>query len=197
MKKTIKVLGLLLVAAAMFTGCDFGKAEEKAEGDLCEPLFDLSETKLTTVSIELSDGDWTYREYDKSNDSVISFNFYFSVKNGKVDLKKDFHCVEQRLYSEASTYIVDSLISGGYEGDELFWYREADKADIQKYMNKDVDKLDEFEYKAARLVERFSRDDDTTGLIADLFTNKDKTKYAWSIYKNTGGNFHYMYLAKD
>ena len=196
MKKTIKLLGLLLVAAALFTSCDFGKEEEKKDGDLCEPLFDLSETKITTYTIELSDGDWTYRDYEKDDGNITSYNFFFTVKNGKLDTKADYSFVEQRLYTEVSTYVIDSLMKNGYEGDELFWYREADKSKVNKIVAKDTS-TDPFESKIQWLYRQLTKDGEWSMIASDLKTNTDKSKYSWSPYENSGGYFHYSYLAKD
>lgn len=196
MKKTIKVLGLLLVAAAMFTGCDFGKAEEKAEGDLCEPLFDLSETKIDTYKIKLKDGNWTFRDYDKSADynNITSDNLYFTVKNGVIDTKADYSFIEQLLYTEITTYIIDGLKKNGFEGDELFWYKELDKKQIDKIVSNDK-YTNSFDSHVKWMMERVA--DDNWMPSATVKTNSDGTKFAWTIYTNTGGNYHYYYLAKD
>ena len=196
MKKTIKVLGLLLVAAAMFTGCDFGKTEEKKDGDLCEPLFDLSETTVNTHTIKLTNGNWTFREYDKDADydRIISDNLYFTVKDGVIDRKADYSFVEQQLYTEITTYKINSLKENDYEGDELFWYKELDKKQIDKIVASDTYAHD-YDSKVKWMMGRVA--DDNWMPSATVKTNSAGTKFAWTIYTNEGGDYHYYYLAKD
>ncbi len=83
MKKTIKMLGLLLVAAAMFAGCKNAPAETSSNKS---PLFPAGDTPVTMTAIDffhtdLADGTWSFKrvsEYSGSTD-VDEYTF---TKNG-------------------------------------------------------------------------------------------------------------------
>ena len=70
MKKTIKSLVLLFVAATMFMGCGLQKEEEKE--CIEEALFDVSELKLDTDKLQLSTGHWINTD-DESSAMEMSY----------------------------------------------------------------------------------------------------------------------------
>lgn len=80
MKKTLKVLGLLAVAAALFIGCKNNADEGSGEKNIQEDLFDATELTETATTYEFADGDWTYRHIIERDDMIDATQIEFSVK---------------------------------------------------------------------------------------------------------------------
>ena len=74
MKKTIKMLGLLLVAAAMFAGCKNAPAETSSNKS---PLFPAGDTPVTMTGrdffyTDLADGTWSFKRlYEYSGNTTV------------------------------------------------------------------------------------------------------------------------------
>ena len=72
MKKTIKLLGLLLLSAALFMGCNHSAEEENHYKD---GLFDFNTAtteaydKATFNYAELADGEWVYKGVEEFKDT--------------------------------------------------------------------------------------------------------------------------------
>ena len=95
MKKTIKMLGLVFVAACLFAGCanssDSNDDKSSASKNLTKPLFDKDELTENVSIIDLADGKWIYRTVAEYEDSTtISDEFSFTVKDMKVDESADY-----------------------------------------------------------------------------------------------------------
>ena len=84
MKKTIKALALLFIAA-MFMGCNgLGKVNdllEEANEFIEEPLFDESDCKNDATKIKFSTGKWILRGYSKGKSGSAAIEYIFSIKN--------------------------------------------------------------------------------------------------------------------
>ena len=221
MKKTIKALWLLLIAATILTSCSFGnktetkeekqqKKEEKSkENDLCKKLFDYD--KLTTIKTNKwqieEEGKWTYRFYKYISDEkkYESTNVYFTYTDGKIDWDKDIKVIHQVKYSkEIPQSVVDRLKDEGYEKyTDLHWYKETkDKAKI-----KAISEMEYAEYSKKYFEKTVNAAfaDSGAGCIPhngqsiignDIKTNDEHTMFAWNTTTNKWPNYCH-YLQKD
>ena len=104
MKKSVKKLGLLFVAAMLFIGCspstgnnNGNNGKDPAAGggkdssttvDFDTALFDENSLTEDVDAIELSDGTWNYRRIDDYYDwdnRIVKYQLNFSYKNGQID----------------------------------------------------------------------------------------------------------------
>ncbi len=86
MKKTIKMLGLLLVAAAMFAGCKNAPEETSSKKD---GLFSTGDTTIDMASgdfqrFELANGTWSYKSVSEStnNGGSLTIKEFTFTKSG-------------------------------------------------------------------------------------------------------------------
>ena len=79
MKKLFQLSGLLLMAALFFS-CANGTGDNGSSAASSEPLFSADDTTVAAASIELSDGNWVYKEVetDSDGDTYIRVK-YFTV----------------------------------------------------------------------------------------------------------------------
>lgn len=217
MKKTIKALWLLLIAATIFTGCSFGnsaaeetaktKEEKSKEENLCKALFSTSNTKVKTFKFELEDGKWTFREWSKDTDTGRneSINVSFTLTDGKTDLDKKMEIIHQVKYTkDIPSSVVEKLKKEGYDKyTDQHWYKKtSDKDKIKEiaaldivYNSEDVAKynnLSDFEKAIFDATHDIPENGDTR--LVEFKTNSEKNKYYWEPIALTKT---YSYLMKD
>ena len=102
MKKTIKMLGLLLVAAAMFAGCKNAPAETSSKKD---GLFSAGDTTIDMASgdfqnINLADGTWSYksvREATNNGGSLTIKEITFTKSGSTKTITKGSQYEEEKI----------------------------------------------------------------------------------------------------
>ena len=169
MKKTIRMMGLLLVAAGfLFTSCDFlQKAADAAKDetpDLEEELFDASELTEDVDKIELSEGKWIYRSSTKDKDKgTVAQQIDFSVDSSK-------------------------KVKSGYT------YRIYADGEYKEYTPEDMEdkSADDDEYLAAALLSGLQLAAFEMGIkVENGKTNSDKSKFYWTDTNKEGGTNKY------
>ena len=142
MKKTLKVLGLLVVAAAMFTGCK--KDADDGEKNIQEALFDKAEATKNADKVNYTDGSWTMRCISTINNPYVSewieakeLNYKLNgntldetafsyVESGTVVAKEDFS-EEDKANAKKEGFT-------NFSGKEATYYRECN---VEKYVELD------------------------------------------------------------
>ena len=216
MKKTIKALWLLLIAATIFTSCSFGNsaaeettketaAEKSKKNDICKQLFSKSDTKVDVYKFEVADGKWIYRSWTKESDSGRneSINVNFTYTDGKPDLDKKFEIIHQIKYTkDIPGSVVEKLKNEGYKHyTDTHWYKEtSDKDKIKEIAAMDATSNSEDLAKYKNFTEfedaiytatHYIPENGNTNLITSLKTNSDKNKYWWQKV-STGTNNTYL-----
>ena len=171
MKRTLRVLGLLIVAAGLFfTSCKMIQdAINKASNpDLEEALFDESKLTEDAAKIELTSGSWIYRSNTVKDGETIAQQIDFSVdSNNKV--KENY---TYRIYADGE-------------------YKEYTSAEIANSAN------DDDEYLAAAFLSGLQLAAFEIGMsIENGKTNSDKSKFYWTNANSNGGTNKY-WLEKD
>lgn len=204
MKKMMKALSLLIVAAAMFTSCSLSSGSDSSSGkdekvDLCKQLFSKNDTKVQIWKFEIADGSWTFRSYETSDGKKESATVYFTYTNGSLDYTKSVKLIHQSKYSkEVPNSVVEKLKSEDYKKyDDSFWYKEITDANkIKEISEKEYTDLSTDFDKAIRQTIRLIPANNETynpGITNELKTNSDHNKYYWEgMVRNT-----YRYLKKD
>ena len=172
MKKTIKSLVLLFVAATMFMGCGLQKEEEKE--CIEEALFDVSELKDDTNKLQLSTGHWIIREWINADDESSAMEMSYYVKK---DSKKD---------------------SGfAYDGSKDSTFKLSLNGDCTVYDNDykfDTDTPEGVAYFALAIAVTLYTE--YTPEIEGCKTNSDKTKFYWTQINKDGETVKW-YLQKS
>ena len=200
MKRTSKVLSLLILAAAMFMGCKQNAAETPKS--INEPLFSEDDVTIDSTTIELSDGNWTYRiitTYDDSDDYSVS-EVNFKVTNNNPDLTVD-HTVKFEANGtfpanfteqQKETYKQNDI---EINGDKYSYSKEFNKADIEA-----LDDTSLFKPIIDRLLTYSVSPLNGSSVICK--TNSDKTKFFYKsvlpTYPGSTSNYKMsVYLAKN
>ncbi len=153
MKKTLKVLGLLLVAATMFTGCK--KDADDGEKNIQEALFDKAEATKNADKVNYTDGSWTLRFISTTENPYVTkfivareLNYKFNgntldetafsyVESGIVVAKEDF--------SEEDKANAKNEGFTNFSGKEATYYRECNYEKYvelyEKFGDKDEDQI--------------------------------------------------------
>ena len=199
MKKTLKVLGLLAVAAALFIGCKNNADEGSGEKNIQEALFDPADLTVDATTLELSDGEWTYRHITERDDMVDATQIEFTVKDKGVDISKSvtYIMLQQGTMPEGTPKEqIEAAEKKGYkvDGNKYSLYKEFDLVALNEKANKDAD----FAKKIADAIDAMSKESNEApdpevmayleGMItlmalesgkapSDTKTNSDKTKY--------------------
>ena len=144
MKKTLKVLGLLAVAAALFIGCKNNADEGSGEKNIQEDLFDATELTETATTYEFADGDWTYRHIIERDDMIDATQIEFTVKNEDLDLSKSVTYImlqQGTMPDEATDAQIEAAKKQGYkvDGKKYSLYREYDLVALNKKAETDAD----------------------------------------------------------
>ena len=144
MKKTLKVLGLLAVAAALFIGCKNNADEGSGEKNIQEDLFDATELTETATTYEFTDGEWTYRHIVERDDMIDATQIEFTVKDKDLDLSKSVTYImlqKGTMPDEATDAQIAAAKKQGYkvDGKEYSLYREYDLVALNEKANKDAD----------------------------------------------------------
>ena len=142
MKKTLKVLGLLAVAAALFIGCKNNADEGSGEKNIQEDLFDATELTETATTYEFADGDWTYRHIIERDDMIDATQIEFTVKNEDLDLSKSVTYImlqQGTMPDEATDAQIEAAKKQGYkvDGKKYSLYREYDLVALAKKAESD------------------------------------------------------------
>lgn len=197
MKKTIKLLGLLFVAAMLFAGCANGSSSSDSTPNINEALFSADDVTVAATKYELADGKWIYRAVGKSDIDANSEHFEFTLKNGKVDTsadadKKYITSTSGTLPANADEATIAAAKAQGYtiDGNKYTYTKEYDKAAINKLFEKaaanpsatsgkvtDPDMVAYIKIKSAIEKANYMNNSSTpTGCK----TNAEKTKYLWT-----------------
>ena len=194
MKKTIKLLGLLFVAAMLFAGCANGSSSSDSSSNINEPLFSADDVTLAATKYELADGKWVFREIDKDADSESVQHFEFSLKNGQVDTSADkkFISSQSGTMPEGTPQAsIDAAKAQGYkiDGNKYTYTKEYDNDAItklfQKYAatttltsgrNADPDAL---AYNRITSAIYKANNMNNSTAPSGCKTNAEKTKYMW------------------
>lgn len=121
MKKTIKMLGLLLVAAVMFISCAQQAPEEKKDTKK-DGLFPEGDTTIedTNFTIDgLADGKWTYKqvaEYSGGNNNgdIGVTEFVFEKSGTTKVIKSGYQYQKGTIPAGTSQSVIDAAIAQGY-----------------------------------------------------------------------------------
>ena len=196
MKKTLKVLGLLAVAAALFIGCKNNADEGSGEKNIQEDLFDATELTETATTYEFADGDWTYRHIIERDDMIDATQIEFTVKDKGVDISKSvtYIMLQQGTMPEGTPKEqIEAAEKKGYkvDGNKYSLYKEFDLVALDEKANKDAD----FAKKIEDAMSKESNEAPDPEVMAylegmitlmalesgkapsDTKTNSDKTKY--------------------
>lgn len=172
MKKTIKVLGLLLTAAVMFMGCK--ALQEEIEG-IEEPLFDASDCTKDTNKIKFTPGHWELRAITDGKDGSGAIELIFFIKKDAstvtgVNFDGDKECIlKVSNNGDCSVYNDDQFKDFSTDSPEFAAYLTMS---LLIYGSTEMD----LEYEG-------------------LKTNSDNTKYYWSKKASDGDTVKY-YLQK-
>jgi len=189
MKKTLKVLGLLVVAAAMFTGCK--KDTDDGPRDIAKPLFDESELTVNATSFELENAKWTIRQVDADDEGIQREGAEITcsiTSTGDPDTSVDFDFVATGIVEapgELNSTQKEMLEAVGYtvSGKTASYCYEVNKKKYdelcEKYKN--VSELDPTDHDLMAALRVTGMLDTIGGLDSDDFdsikTNADKSKY--------------------
>ena len=192
MKKTLKVLGLLLVAAAVFTGCK--KDTDDGPRDIAAPLFDETELTGTATKVELKNAKWNIRrvkiEEEEGMTEKAGSEITCSItSSGRVDLSADFDFVKTDIIEftvDLGAY-KEMLESEGYEvnGKTASACWEMNKAKLAELLEKyptqsDADESDPdviAYYQCEEFCDKIYYRESSTNYFDSIKTNSDKSKY--------------------
>ena len=140
MKKTLKVLGLLFVAAALFAGCKNNADDEQK--NIQEDLFDATELTETATTYEFADGDWTYRHITERDDMIDAEQIEFTVKDEDLDLSKSITYImllQGTMPDEVTDAQIEAVKKQGYkvDGNKYSLYKEYDLVTLYKKAESD------------------------------------------------------------
>ena len=172
MIKTIKALGLLLIAAGLFTSCNFlnsatnSTSSTSSKPNLTEALFDASELTADAAKVELSKGSWTLRTITKKGDDTGGQQIDFKVNNK----------------NKIESYYTYKIFTNGE-------YQEYTSTQMKNNSDKD-------EYQALILISGLQLAAlEMSPSYDGCKTNSGKTKYYWTTQDSKGVPTNY-YLAK-
>ena len=213
MKKILKALGLLLVAAAMFAGCK--KDTEEGPRDLATPLFDKSELTEPAAYVDLKNAKWNIRmtgigeecesvSYKDGCEITCSINSL-----GKVDEDADFNFVETLIEEFAGgipSDIKEECNACGYEinGNTTSVCWELSKAKYTEFYEKysslsEADESDPDYIPCCRFADFLKKLNKRDGAAysykfdaGTIVTNADKSKY----YAEENGGETKWYFSK-
>lgn len=193
MKKTLKVLGLLLVAAALFTGCK--KDTDDGPRDIAAPLFDETALTETATKVELKNAKWNIRrvkiEEEEGMTEKAGSEITCSItSSGRVDDSADFDFV----MTDIIEYTVDIpaqykayFESEGYEvnGKTASACWEMNKAKLAELFEKYPTEADADEsdpdvlayYQFHEFCHKIEYRESSTYYFDSIKTNEDKSKY--------------------
>ena len=208
MKKTVKVLSLLFVAAALFMGCKQNVEEPAPAPSIDGELFSEDEVTVpATNGIELSDGKWTFRAINKSDDSSISSmagELIFNAKNGSIDQTSEdltFKCSMKGTIPEGATEAeLAKAKEEGYtiDGNSYSIYKEFDYQSLEEYLQ---GKVDEGEHSkdpiASTAMFMISAVSNPSSAPGSWKTNSDKTKFFSEQADEEEGSTMTYYFAKN
>ncbi len=197
MKKTLKVLGLLAVAAALFAGCKNNADEGSGEKNIQEDLFDATELTETATTYEFADGDWTYRHFIERDDMIDATQIEFSVENDDLNMKKSITYISMitgTMPDEATEAQIEAAKKQGYkiDGKKYSLYKEYDlvalakKAESDSAFQQKIDDLQSSESNEAPDPEVLAYVEGMFAIMAlepghsipsGTKTNSDKSKY--------------------
>lgn len=197
MKKTVKVLGLLLVAAAMFTGCK-QNVEEPSTPSIDGELFSKEDTTVTASAVELSDGNWTFRLVAKDDNETGAGELTFSAANGSLDATKDFtfkFSQKGTIPAGTTEAEIEEAKADGYtvDGDKYSFYKEFDAKSLTEYMSENPD--DDITDCAEMMLMIVMNPSVSANSSVPIKTNSDKTKFFAEQTKNEATMT--MYFAKN
>lgn len=216
MKKTLKVLGLLVVAAALFAGCKNNADEGSGEKNIQEALFDKADATKTATKVTYSDGAWVMRTINNiENPNVTKWvnakELNYETKNNAF-AETDFQYIESGLAVAKDTIDETSKTYAKAEGftnfsdKEASYYREcnAEKfAELKdKYDGKSSSQIPEDElidYKLYSNAETLLTVSVmlTYGHNFDEFkSNEDGTKYYGKYTEHNGSVSEYYIMKK-
>ncbi len=193
MKKIIKMLGLLLLAAMVFTSCNQQSKEDKDDEkkNIIKPLFDVEDLTVPAAKIEMADGDWVVREVNKQGTQADQLKF--TMKDSAIDESED---AKLTYIVNKSATLPDDTPEEEFErgkklgleldGNDYYFYKEYNKEEIATLMAKiNADKTllnkkpdDQDTMVAKVLYKAMTNIKHINGYaIKDGKTNEDKTKY--------------------
>ncbi|SFJ07470.1 hypothetical protein SAMN04487775_1148 [Treponema bryantii] len=167
MKKTLKVLGLLAVAAALFVGCK-QNVEEPGKKDIQGELFDPSDLTVTATKYVLSDGSWSYRYVYESGEDTMAEQVDFSISNGSWNAEAAttyISSAEMTIPEDATEEEKQEVIAMGMEinGNKATYYKEFDILALANKVNSDA----EFRSKVLAYVEYISSSSHSSDFVPD------------------------------
>ena len=199
MKKTLKVLGLLAVAAAMFTGCKQNVEEPAPAPSIDGELFSEDDVTVpATNGIELSDGKWTFRAINKSDDSSMAGELIFNAKNGSIDQTSTDITFKFSSKGTISGNPTDAEIEAAkeqgytFDGNTYSLYKEFDYQALAKYMQENphdqITNVASFMYMAVSM---------PSSAPGTWTTNSDKTKFFSEQADEDSGSTGTYYFSKN
>ena len=208
MKKTVKVLSLLFVAAALFMGCKQNVEEPAPAPSIDGELFSEDEVTVpATNGIELSDGKWTFRAINKSDDSSISSmagELIFNAKNGSIDQTSEdltFKCSMKGTIPEGATEAeLAKAKEEGYtiDGNSYSIYKEFDYQSLIEYLQENIDESgDSDDPIASWAMFMTSAVSNPSRAPGSWKTNSDKTKFFSEQADEEEGSTMTYYFAKN
>lgn len=140
MKKTIKMLGLLLVAAAMFLSCA-QQAPEENKASKKDGLFPAGDTTIAMNSgefqnINLPDGTWSFKfvnDESTNNGGTLWIEELTFTKTGTTrTITKGYKYQEGKIPANTPQAQIDAAVAQGYKinGDSYTYSKDWDASDI-------------------------------------------------------------------
>ena len=194
MKKTIKIAGLLFAAAMVFTGCT-QPTSSSSSPNYNEPLFSENDVTVDATKYEIADGNWIFRQIQKTDTSSTSDHFEFVFKNGQVDTSADMKYITNTsgtLPEGISQAEIDAAVKDlGYkiDGNKYSYSKEYNKEAILKIIQKmtadpslmNGKNRDQETLSGRKIINAMTYANTLNGKTAPAGckTNAEKTKYMW------------------
>jgi hypothetical protein len=213
MKKTLKVLGLLVVAAALFAGCKNNADDEQK--NIQDALFDPTELTVDTRTLEFSDGNWVFRFIEEEDDVLNSKQMEFKVSNNQIVTTESityitYECMpipegtpeEMKEAAKELGYKIDgntATLYKEYDYVELVRKSQTDadfQAKVRAYENDEME-IPDPEVEAYYYGTMFMVELSFGSMPAGTKTNSDKTKYYCLRTNSHDNSTSKIYIAKQ
>lgn len=196
MKKTLKVLGLLAVAATLFVGCKNNTDEGSGEKNIQEALFDPTDLTVDATTFKSADGEWTYRRINEGKDMVAAEQVEYTITKGKWDASKATTYIDSivgTIPAGTTDEVKEAYKAMGYkiEGDKGSFYKEYDILALTEKYSSDAEfaakvvaaadkggKIEDPEVNAyVTCLKIFNKLEDGESVPTGTKTNDDNSKY--------------------
>ena len=216
MKKTLKVLGLLVVAAALFAGCKNNADEGSGEKNIQEALFDKADATKDAEKVNYTDGNWTMRCITTVENPFITKWVEAKELNFEIDGKKaggtDLTYIESGIVVAKEDFDEENIAKAkengftNISGKEATYYRECD---AKKYLelSEKFDDKDESDIAEEDKIDYMVYSNVGYGLMSammlrdgnyfdDFKSNEDGTKYYGKKSEKKSGMTQEYYIMK-